>query len=151
MTNADRLFIDRIINEGIDNKDNIYKEVYNTNRSKAMATINSPEIKQGIQDVLKRDGITLHKLNKKLKERLESKKVIYYDPKLKKDVVPDNDAQLDALKTGYKLLGALKDKDTIIDNRQVTFTGDIDRLIEVMNESKIARERIATDTTGEVV
>ena len=149
MTNADGVFINRICNG--DNIHTAYKEVYMTDISKANDLIkNDEEIRDTIIDRLKSSGITERKIHKTLRKQLDAKKVIYYDPKLAKDIVDDNDAQLNAAKVGYKLMGLLKEKDIIIDNRQVTFSGDANTLLKIVQEMK-AIDSQPVDITGEVV
>ena len=148
MTNADGVFVNKICNG--DNIHQAYKEVYMTDISKATDLIkNNEEIRDTIVERLKDVGITEHKIHKTLKKQLDAKKVIYYDPKLSKDVVDDNDAQLNAVKVGYRLLGLLKEN-TIIDNRQVTFSGDPMTLLKIVQEMKAIDDK-PIDITGEVV
>ena len=146
---ANGKFIDMIAN-GLD-KHKAYKIAYNCKTSKARSVMNEPDIVEGLQDRFKADGITIRRLNKRLKDKLEAKKVVYHKVNMIAEKVDDNEAQMDAIKTGYKLLGALKDNQPIIDNRQVTFTGNIDHLIEVMKECKASNERAVIDTSGEVI
>jgi hypothetical protein len=113
--------------------------------------ITNPEVKQGIADLLERDGITLTSLNKTLKQQLRAKKVIYHDLKAIREEIPDWDNIDKGLTKGYKLYGVLKDNNVNIDNRQVTFSGDVNKLLEVVKELKDVKARIATDTTGEVI
>jgi hypothetical protein len=65
--------------------------------------------------------------------------------------VDDNNAQLDAVKVGYKLLGLMKEKDIYIDNRQVTFSGDITQLAKIAEDMKALQHRASIDVSGEVV
>lgn len=149
MTEAEGQFIARVTNG--ENIHKVYKDVFKADTSKANAMIQEPEIKEAIEVRLKADGVTERKLHKTLAKQLNAKKVIYYDPKLSKDVVDDNNAQLDAVKVGYKLLGLLKDKDVYVDNRQVTFSGDIMQLAKIAEEMKALRQRACIDISGEVI
>ena len=149
MNDAEGLFVKRITSGEDIHK--VYKEVFASDTSKARAMIQEPEVKAYIEERLKADGITEHKIHKTLKKQLDAKKVLYVDPKLSRVEVDDNDAQLKAVTTGYKLLGLLKDKDIYIDNRQVTFSGDVTQLAKVADEMKQLRHRASIDISGEVV
>jgi len=152
MANADREFVERVTAGEYPAK--VYRQIYGEDGkmvNKVKDALSDEDIKGGIKERLKSDGITLQGLNRRLKDKLVAKKIIYYDPKLSKDIVDDNMAQLDAIKTGYKLLGALKDKDTYIDNRQVTFSGDLGQLAKVVAEMKAMDREDVTDIDGEVV
>ena len=153
MNNADNEFIDKVVNNvkpGV-----AYQEAYGVDGlgsgSKAKALMENPEIKECIVARLKVAGITEHKIHKTLRKQLDAKKIMYVDPKLARVEVDDNDAQLKATTIGYKLLGLMKDKDVYIDNRQVTFSGDVEQLGQVVAEMKALRQRVAIDTTGEVI
>lgn len=153
MDTANSIFITNVVN-GI-NPGLAYKAAYkndkvnNRRAHKIMKT--DIEINQGIKEQLAHQGVTINKVNKVLKRQLDATKVIYYDSKLSRDIVPDNDAQLKAATTAYKLYGVLKDKDVIIDNRSVTFSGDVNTLAKVIKEMKEIDSRQAIDTDGEVV
>ena len=149
MNNADGQFISKV-SQG-ENIHKAYKEAYDTDISKAKSLIRDDEINKGIKEHLKNQGITLPRINKVLSKQLDAKKVIYYDPKLSKDVVDDNDAQLKAATIGYKLYGVLKEKDIIIDNRSVVFSGDVGQLSRLVEEMKALNEQAVIDTDGEVV
>ena len=153
MNNSDNEFIDKVVNNikpGV-----AYQEAYGVDGlgsgSKAKALMDNPEIKECIVARLKVAGITEHKIHKTLRKQLDAKKIMYVDPKLARVEVDDNDAQLKATTIGYKLLGLMKDKDVYIDNRQVTFSGDVEQLGQVVAEMKALRQRVAIDTTGEVI
>ena len=153
MNNSDNEFIDKVVNNikpGV-----AYQEAYGVDGlgsgSKAKALMENPEIKECIVARLKVAGITEHKIHKTLRKQLDAKKIMYVDPKLARVEVDDNDAQLKATTIGYKLLGLMKDKDVYIDNRQVTFSGDVEQLGQVVAEMKALRQRVAIDTTGEVI
>ena len=149
MTNADGKFIKKVVNG--ENIHKAYKESYEVDTSKAKALIRDEEINRGIKEQLKAEGITLPKINKVLSRQLDAKKVVYYDPKLSKDVVDDNDAQLKAATIGYKLYGVLKEKDVIIDNRSVVFSGDVGKLAGIVKEMQELNKVDMIDTDGEVV
>ena len=153
MNNSDNEFIDKVVNNikpGV-----AYQEAYGVDGlgsgSKAKALMENPEIKECIVARLKAAGITEHKIHKTLRKQLDAKKIMYVDPKLARVEVDDNDAQLKATTIGYKHLGLMKDKDVYIDNRQVTFSGDVEQLGQVVAEMKALRQRVAIDTTGEVI
>lgn len=117
---------------------------------KAKALIKDDEIKDGLVERAKAEGLTEKRLHNRLSKQLDATKDVYYDPRLVKATVPDNAARIEAIKTGYKVLGLLKEGN-VVDNRQVTFTGNIDALVKVMNETAERRAKLATDTIGEVV
>ena len=121
------------------------------NTSKANSMIQEPEIKNTIIERLKADGITEHKIHKTLRKQLDAKKILYVDPKLSRVEIDDNDAQLKATSIGYKLLGLLKDKDVYVDNRQITFSGDPSKLLDIIKEYKEVKQRLTIDITGEIV
>jgi small-conductance mechanosensitive channel len=152
MTDADGLFI-KMVSEG-SKPSTAYMKAYGDNVEpgrKAHDLIrNDKEINQSIEERLQAVGITERKLHKTLNKQLNATKVIYYDPKLSKDIVDDNDAQLKAVTTGYKLLGLLKDNQTYVDARQVTFSGDPAALLKVVHEMKQVDTQ-AIDIDGEVV
>lgn len=150
MTEADGLFIKRV-SDG-ENIHKVYNEVYQADYSKATELIrDAPEIKEGIEQRLKADGITEHKIHKTLRKQLDAKKIMYVDPKLARVEVDDNDAQLKATTIGYKLLGLMKDNVTNIDARQVTFSADPSTLLAIVKEMQTLKAQAVIDTTGEVV
>jgi hypothetical protein len=149
MQDADGKFIKRIT-EG-ENIHKVYKEVYKDDRSYANKVINDPEIKEGIVERLKADGITEHKIHKTLRKQLDAKKVMYVDPKLSRVETDDNDAQLKAVTTGYKLLGLLKDNQPIVYNRQITFSRDPKLLQDIVLEMKQLKQQASIDISGEVI
>lgn len=149
MNNAEGQFIQRITNG--ENIHKVYKEVFMADTSKANSMIQEPEIRESIIERLKSQGITENKIHRTLKKQLDAKKVIYYDPRLSKDIVDDNEAQLKAVTTGYKLMGLLKDKDIYIDNRQVTFSADPKVLEGIVLEMQKLKADAIVDTTGEVI
>ena len=149
MNNSEGLFIKRITSGEDIHK--VYKEVFMANTSKANSMIQEPEIKEGIVARLKSQGITENKIHKTLAKQLNAKKLMYVDPKLMRVEADDNDAQLKAATTGYKLLGLLKDNVTNIDARQVTFNGDPKALADIVLEMRQLNKDLAIDTDGEVV
>ena len=149
MNNSEGLFIKRITDGEDIHK--VYKEVFIAEHSKANSMINEPEIKEAITERLKANGITEHKIHKTLRKQLDAKKIMYVDPKLSRVEVDDNDAQLKATTIGYKLLGLMKDNVTNIDARQVTFSGDPDKLMAIVKEMQTLKAQAVVDTTGEVV
>jgi len=108
-------------------------------------------VKEGITELLKRDGITIPVLNKTLKQQLKAKKVMYVDVNAIRVEVPDNTAIDNALTKGYKLLGALKDNQPIIDNRSITFNGDINKLLDIVKEMQELNKEADIDITREVI
>ena len=150
MTNSDGEFIKKVTNG--DNIHKVYKMIYGIDKSKASELIKEPEIKQSITEQLSEQGITLKTLNKTLKEQLKAKKAITVSKDSHIEYVIDNQAIDNALTKGYKLYGVLKDNNnTIIDNRSITFNGNIEQLADVVKEIKQLKEQSTLDTDGEVI
>ena len=110
-------------------------------------------VKEGIQELLANDGITLPKLNKTLKEQLKAKKAMAISKDSTIVYVPDNVAIDQALTKGYKLYGVLKDNNTndLRGSTHITFNGDVNVLAGVVREMKELNKELALDTEGEVV
>ena len=68
---------------------------------------NRTEIKIAINKILHAQGITVGRMNIKLHDLLKAKKSIIVSDGATIKLVNDNPSQLDALKTGYKLMGLL--------------------------------------------
>ena len=155
MTDSDHHFIKKVVADGM-NPGKAYNEVYQPeikqgSGQKAKALLKDPEIKEGVKEACYNSGITIRRLNQRLKDKLTAQKAVVVGKDSRIEMVDDHAAQLEAIKTGYKLLGALKEQDVVIDNRQVTFNGDINQLLKVMQEMKELKRQSAEDVTGEVV
>ena len=145
MTDADGLFIKRVTNGEDIHK--VYKEVYSDEVSHANKLLKDPEIVEAI----KHKGVTVRRADNVLAKMYNAEKAITVSKDSTIEYVPDNMARLDAVKTTYKLYGVLKDKEVNIDNRSITFSGDVGQLSKVIAEMKELNKNIAIDTDGEVV
>jgi hypothetical protein len=146
MTNSEGTFINKVV-QGIEPKQ-AYKEAFDTNNARGTKDL----LKQpDVRAELAKQGITIRRLNKTLKQQLEAKKAIVVSKDSVIEYVPDNQAIDQALTKGYKLYGVLKEKDVIIDNRSITFNGNLDQLGRVIAEMKELNKDMALDTDGEVV
>ncbi len=147
MANSDIIFLD-LIKQGI-SKEQAFLMAYGVNSpKKAQELINEPSIKEA----LAKQGITLRKLNNHLKKQLVAKKAIAVSKDSYIEYVPDNQAIDQALTKGYKLLGVYNDNsNTIIDNRSITFNGNISQLASVVAEMKELRKQASIEITGEVL
>jgi hypothetical protein len=145
LTDADGLFIKRVSNGEDIHK--VYKEVYSDEVSHAKKLLKDPEIIEGI----KHRGVTVRRADNVLAKMYQAEKAITVSKDSTIEYVPDNMARLDAVKTTYKLFGVLKDKEVNIDNRSITFSGDVAQLSKVIAEMKELNKDIAIDTDGEVV
>ena len=153
MTEADALFI-KAVSMGIKPSEayiQCYGDIEGNVGIKARKLIKgNEEINKGIKELLAGQGITLRKLNATLGKQLKATKAIAVSKDSHIEYVPDNQAIDNALTTGYKLYGVLKEKDIVIDQRQVTFTGDPAELLKVIQEMKQVDAK-AIDISGEVV
>lgn len=109
------------------------------------------EAKHSIQQQLNKQGLTVAYLNERLKQQIVADKRIPVTKDTKLVDVPDNQARDSALTLAYKLHGALKDRQTIIDNRQVTFSGDANQLAQVVKEMQRLKQADSIDVTGDVI
>ena len=112
--------------------------------------INStPGLKKRINELLEEQGMGLTYTNKKLKSLVDAEKVIVVDKSTME--VQDNPTRMEAVKTLYKLHGVLKDTEVNVDNRQITFSGDANKLQMVADEIRKLNEQLAlNDTEGEI-
>ena len=110
---------------------------------------NTPGVEKRINELLNEQGMGLTYTNKKLKRLVDAEKVIVVDKSTMK--VQDNSTRMEAVKTLYKLHGVLKDSDVKIDNRQITFSGDTEKLQQVADEIRKLNEQLSLDDSeGEV-
>lgn len=147
MVEADGKFI-RAVVDGKSAKE-AYIEAYDeekkeTASAKANKLLKDPEFKKSIMELLARDGITIKKLNNRLKDKLEAKRPIVVNEKSTIEYVDDNAVQLEAIKTGYKLYGKLNENPNIQVNNAIFDEGLIERLRNTVPM------RDAIDTHGEI-
>ena len=145
MTDSDGLFIKRVSNG--ENIHQVYKEVYGTTTSCANKLMKDKEIIDGI----KHRGVTVKKADNVIAKMYQADKAITISKDSTIEYVPDNMSRLEAAKLTYKLYGVLKDKEVNIDNRSITFSGDVAQLTKVIAEMKEINKGVAIDTDGEVV
>ncbi len=155
MVEADGKFI-RALLEG-ETPNNAYVIAYNPelkigNGQKALALIrNNVEMNTAYKEGLKHKGLSVIKANKVIADMYKAQKGIAVNKDSTIEYIPDNAARIEAAKTTYKLYGLLKEKDTYIDNRQVTFTGDIDKLAVIIKEMvELKRKAIEHSSLGDV-
>jgi hypothetical protein len=139
-----------------------YRRVYpdckddNTAKSSvSRAMSNNPQIALDIKEMLAIQGMDVHNLNKRLKKKLDAKKLLV-TPQGKEYSIDDNSIQMRALENGYKLNGYLN-QNTTIDNRSVNITNapniEIERLDSVVSkltEISLTLQDNTGNQTGEV-
>lgn len=108
-------------------------------------TLKRPHVQKGIVQLLNEQGIPLTRLNSKLSSLLDSHRTVVLDKQLHE--VPDNNTQLEALKTGYKLHGHLVADKPLIDNRQVHVTMSDPSVMQRLVDSIEALNRKLNDSS----
>lgn len=109
-----------------------------------------PEILTQARRSLEKNGVSLDVLSKKLKEKLESQKVIVVDNNVQH--VNDNSAQLKAVELAYKVHGALKDTDNSVNinvqhNQAIILDKLGARLDAVLRMFEPLKQEALSDTT----
>jgi len=132
--NATEAYLETYPNSGINSA--------HANASRLLAQ--KPEILDIVKQVADNNGVTLDKLTKKLKQKLDSKKSIVIDREIQ--YVDDNTNQLKAVELGLKIQGALDDS-TKIQNNTVNIThnqsiivekiqSNMERMFEIMDSRR---------------
>ena len=111
---------------------------------------NNGRLKKTLKEELVEAGLDTTYLHICLKDLTKANKAIVVDNKI--EYVNDNHARADSLKTAYKLHGLLKDNVVNVDNRQINFSGDMSKVMEVVNEMrKLNQELELSRSEGEVI
>ena len=146
MNNADNVFVSNLLN-GMQPAD-AFKAAYQTNSIKGLNSLmKSPEIQAALKD----HGVSKRKADNVIAKQYNAQRPIMVPKGAQVQYVDDNAAQIEAAKVTYKLLGLLKDNNVVIDNRQVTFSGDVAQLAKIVEDMKALDHSKAIDVDGEVV
>ena len=123
-------------------KGKIYAEVYgavteDSAYSAGARLFGKVDLKSRISEILASSGIPLERLIKKYDQLSEANKDVVSDGKVFE--VRDNSTQLECLKLGLKMYGAIQEGATVNDNRSINFNitpESAERLSAIVNEMK---------------
>ena len=146
MNDCESAFIKDIL-EGLSPEDS-WRKNFCVNSTRGLKTyMQSLEV----QDALKDNGVSKRKADNVIADQYKAERPIIVSKGATVQYVADNTARIEAAKTTYKLLGLLKDNNIVVDNRSVTFNGDVTQLGRIVEEMKALQAKAVIDTTGEVL